>query len=65
MDLADFEGTIRVVIPDEVYRRDRGELAGKSPLLVEGRLELARESVEPLLRASKIRRLEKVAGQTG
>jgi len=65
MDLADFEGTIRVVIPDEVYLRDRGELAGKSPLLIEGRLELARESVEPRLRANKIQRLEKVAGQTG
>lgn len=59
MDLADFEGTLRVVIPDEVYLRHRGEFAGKSPLLIEGRLELGRDSVEPILRASRIERLDK------
>lgn len=63
MDLADFEGTMRVVIPDEVYLRHRGEFAGKSPLLIEGRLELARDSVEPILRASRIERLDKVKQQ--
>ena len=64
MDLADFEGTLRVVIPDEVYQRDRGELAGRAPLLVHGRLELGRESPEPLLRASRIVRLDKRRGST-
>ncbi|MEX1071720.1 MAG: DNA polymerase III subunit alpha, partial [Anaerolineales bacterium] len=59
MDLADFEGTMRVVIPDAVYLRDRAELAGKSPLLIEGKLELGRESPEPLLRASRVERLDK------
>lgn len=59
MDLADFEGTIRVAIPDDVYLRHRGELGGKSPLLVEGRLELGRESPEPLLRATRLERLDK------
>jgi DNA polymerase III alpha subunit len=57
MDLIDFEGTLRVAIPDEVYKRYRGELASKAVLLVEGRLETERESPEPLLRASKITRL--------
>jgi error-prone DNA polymerase len=57
MDLADFEGTLRVVIPDDVYVRDRAELAGKAALLVQGRLELGRDSPEPLLRASRIQRL--------
>jgi DNA polymerase III alpha subunit len=59
MDLADFEGTLRVVIPDDVYIRDRAELAGKAALLVQGRLELGRDSPEPLLRASRIQRLDK------
>lgn len=54
MDLADFEGTLRVVIPAEVYRRDRSHLANKTPLIVEGQLELERESPEPLLRAMRI-----------
>jgi DNA polymerase III alpha subunit len=57
MDLVDFEGTLRVVIPDEVYMRDRGALVGKAPVIVEGRLELGRESPEPLLRASRVRKL--------
>lgn len=56
-DLADFEGTIRVVIPNEVYLRARGSFRDKAPLLVEGRVELGRDSVEPVLRASKIERL--------
>jgi DNA-directed DNA polymerase III PolC len=60
MDLADLEGTMRVVIPDEVYLRHRGDLTGKSPLLIEGRLELGRDSVEPILKASRIERLDKV-----
>lgn len=53
-DLADFEGTLRVVIPDDVYTRYRAELAGKAPILVEGRLEAGRDSPEPLLKAKKI-----------
>lgn len=54
MDLADFEGTLRVVIPDDVYRRCRAALNGNAPLLVEGRLESGSESPEPLLKATKI-----------
>jgi DNA polymerase III alpha subunit len=61
IDLADFEGTLRVVIPDDVYLRWRSNLAGRQPLLIEGRLELGRDSAEPLLRASKVERLERVA----
>jgi DNA polymerase III alpha subunit len=57
MDLIDFEGTLRVAIPDEVYKRYRQELVGRSVLLIEGRLETERESPEPLLKASKVTRL--------
>lgn len=64
MDLGDFEGTIRVLIPEEVYLRDRPALAGKIPLLVEGRVELGRDSVEPMLNASRIQRLDKL-NETG
>jgi DNA polymerase III alpha subunit len=63
MDLADFEGTMRVMIPEDVYMRWRSNLAGRQPLLIEGRLEVGRESPEPVLRASKIERLEQVARQ--
>jgi len=59
MDLADFEGTLRVVIANEVYMRYRAELVGKAPLLVEGRLESESESPEPLLKASKITRIRR------
>ena len=58
MDLADFEGTLRVVIPDDVYMRHRAELAARMPLLVEGKLEQDRESPEPLLKATRIKRLQ-------
>ncbi len=57
MDLADFEGTLRVVIPDEIYRRHRAEFADKVPVLIEGRLESGREYPEPLLKATKIKAL--------
>jgi hypothetical protein len=57
--LADFEGTLRVVIANEVYMRYRAELVGKAPLLVEGRLESESESPEPLLKASKITRIRR------
>jgi DNA polymerase III alpha subunit len=62
MDLADFEGTLRVVIPDEVYKRDRGAFGEKTPLLLDGRLELGRESPEPLLRATRVQRLDRALG---
>ncbi|MBX3005042.1 MAG: DNA polymerase III subunit alpha [Anaerolineales bacterium] len=54
MDLADLEGTLRVVIPAEVYRQGRASFQGERVLMVEGRLELGREAVEPLLRASRV-----------
>ena len=57
MDLADFEGTLRVVIPDEIYRRHRAEFSDKVPILIEGRLEAGGESAEPLLKAAKIKAL--------
>jgi len=59
MDLADLEGTLRVVVPGEVYARGRSSFREGQPVWVEGRLELARDSEEPVLRASR------VAGLTG
>jgi error-prone DNA polymerase len=57
MDLADFEGTIRVVIPEDVYRRDRSAFVEKQPVLVHGRLDAGGESPEPVLRATRLSRL--------
>lgn len=63
MDLGDLEGTLRVVIGEEVYVRSRGELTGKLPLLVEGQIELRRDSGEPMLNAHRIQRLDRLAQQ--
>ena len=60
-DLGDFEGTLRVVISEEVYQRSRAELAGKIPILIEGRVELARDSGEPSLHAQQITRVDRLA----
>lgn len=61
MDLGDLEGTIRVMINEKVYARSRGQLAGKAPVLVEGRLELPQDAVEPILNASRILRLDQLS----
>lgn len=63
MDLGDFEGTLRVLIPDDVYTRSRAELASRLPMLVEGQIELGRDSAEPMLNAQRIRRLDRLARQ--
>lgn len=54
MDLADLEGTLRVVIPGEVYTRGRSAFREGIPVLIEGRLELGRDSAEPVLRANRV-----------
>lgn len=54
MDLADLEGTLRIVVPGEVYTRGRGAFREGVPVLIEGRLELGRDSEEPVLRASRV-----------
>lgn len=54
MDLADLEGTLRVVIPGEVYTRGRSSFQEGQPVVVEGRLDMARDSEEPVLRAGRI-----------
>jgi DNA-directed DNA polymerase III PolC len=56
-DLADFEGTLRVVIPNDVYLLSRSSFKDRMPLLIEGQVELGRDSVEPVLRASRVERL--------
>ncbi|MCW5878492.1 MAG: DNA polymerase III subunit alpha [Anaerolineales bacterium] len=63
MDLADFEGTLRVVIPDEVYRRDRQAFNSRDALLVTGRLESGRESPEPVLQATRLAALGPAASR--
>ncbi len=60
-DLEDFEGTLRVVINEDVYQRSRGELAGRIPVLIEGRVELGRDAVEPALHAQRITRVDHLA----
>ncbi len=54
MDLADLEGTLRVVIPGDVYTRGRSSFQEGQPILIEGRLEMARDSEEPVLRAGRV-----------
>jgi DNA polymerase III alpha subunit len=60
MDLGDLEGTIRVMIDEELYARSRSQLAGHLPILVEGRLELPRDAVEPVLNASRVVHLDQL-----
>lgn len=60
MDLGDFEGTLRVVIGEEVYARSRGELDRKLPIYVEGQVEPGRESTEPVLHAQRILRVDRL-----
>ena len=56
-DLGDLEGTLRVRIRDAVYRRYRGELAGKAPILVVGRIARSQRTGEAVLEAEEIERL--------
>ena len=49
-----------MVISEEVYQRSRAELAGKIPILIEGRVELARDSGEPSLQAQQITRVDRL-----
>lgn len=65
MDLADLEGTLRVLIPGEVYMRGRSSFQDGQPVLIEGRLEMARDSEEPVLRAGKVEGLRLPAHAVG
>ena len=54
MSLEDLEGMLEVVIPGEVYRRCRKELAGPGPYVVEGTVEFDNRRGEPFVRAERI-----------
>ncbi len=47
MELEDLEGTLVVILSNVVYRRYRSVISGPGPYLVEGKIELAAEGVEP------------------
>lgn len=57
MPFGDLEGSIEVVIPPGVYRRYRGEIAARYPLVVEGEVALDAETGEPYIRAGRLWRL--------
>ncbi len=54
MALEDLEGVLDVVIMGEVYRRNRNELSGPGPYVIEGVLEMDSVNEEPTIRAEKI-----------
>ena len=58
MSLEDLEGFLNVVIYSDVYRRNRTEISGPGPYIIEGQVELDREQGEPFIRAERIWRLE-------
>jgi hypothetical protein len=62
--LGDFEGTLRVVIGDEVYRSSRAAINSKRPMLVEGQIEAGRDTVEPMVHARRVQRLDQLARKT-
>jgi DNA polymerase III alpha subunit len=57
MSLEDLEGSLRVVIPATVYRRDRAALKERGPYIIEGRVEMDPGAEQAHLRAEKIWRL--------
>ena len=40
MSLEDLEGMLDIVIPGDVYQRNRGEFSGSGPYLIEGMIKL-------------------------
>jgi DNA polymerase III subunit alpha len=57
MSFEDLEGTLNVVIHEEVYRKIRGGMKGVGPYMIEGVVELDLATGEPLIRAERIERL--------
>jgi DNA polymerase-3 subunit alpha len=52
--LEDLEGMLDVVIYSDVYRRNRAELSGPGPYIIEGLVELDEEKGEPFIKAERI-----------
>lgn len=58
MSLEDLEGMLEVVILADVYRRGRSALSDVGPYLVDGLVEMNRNSGEPFIRAERIQLLK-------
>ncbi|MDA1330616.1 MAG: DNA polymerase III subunit alpha [Chloroflexi bacterium] len=57
MDLGDLEGTLRVMIDEALYKHNKGVIAQRAPILVEGQIQLNRDGTETTLIAHSIRSL--------
>jgi len=53
MALDDLEGMLDVVIPGEVYRRNRAALSGPGPYVLEGLVVFDQEKGEPFIRLER------------
>lgn len=53
MALEDLDGMLDVLIPGEVYRRNRAAFSTSGPYIIEGTVELNQEQGEPFIRAER------------
>jgi DNA-directed DNA polymerase III PolC len=58
MSLEDLEGMLDVIIPGDVYRRDRAELSSPGPFVIEALVEFDAARGEPALRAERVWRVK-------
>jgi DNA polymerase III alpha subunit len=58
MALEDLEGQLDVIITADVYRRNRNEIKGEGPFIIEGTADIDQNTAEPTIRADRIWRLE-------
>jgi DNA-directed DNA polymerase III PolC len=58
MSLEDLEGMLDVVIPGEVYNRNRAALSGAGPFVIEGMVAFDAGRGEPVIHAERVWKLE-------
>jgi DNA polymerase III alpha subunit len=57
LDLEDLEGMLLVVIPENIYHRQRSVLSREIPFIVEGKISLEGRFNEPSIQAERVWRL--------
>jgi DNA-directed DNA polymerase III PolC len=57
LSLEDLVGMLDVILPAQVYHRDRQALVGRQPLIVEGTVKLDAEGGEPIIEAQRVRQI--------
>lgn len=58
LSLEDLVGMLDVILPAQVYQRDRQALVGRHPLIVAGTVKLDAEGGEPIIEAQSVIRIE-------